>query len=89
MFNLHRETLLTTTLVGHLIAPLDTRVLEDHDIFGDDATVFEGFRWADQNKRASTPSASYTVFGLGRWSCPGRTFAVAGMAFPLPSPVLY
>lgn len=45
---------------------------------GEDPEIFDGRRWIDRKKSAAMTGTGHLAFGLGRWACPGRFFAVAG-----------
>lgn len=49
----------------------------DH-VPGEVPEVFDGRRWLDKGKPASMAGPGHLAFGLGRWACPGRVFAIAG-----------
>lgn len=72
------RTYLTTSQLGTLVCPLSTLTHESREIYGDDATEFNPGRWAD-GPAASTVTPGYVAFGFGRWACPGRVLAIAGM----------
>jgi len=65
-------------LEGHLVIPLATLSHESREIHGDNASVFDGFRWVDTGEASSMVGLGYFPFGLGRWACPGRFLAIAG-----------
>lgn len=44
---------------------------------GENPEVFDGRRWIEKGKPASMVGPGHLAFGLGRWACPGRYFAVA------------
>ncbi|KAH8423907.1 uncharacterized protein LDX57_001659 [Aspergillus melleus] len=39
--------------------------------------TFDGMRWTQNRKLATTTGPGHLSFGLGRWACPGRFLAVA------------
>lgn len=45
---------------------------------GEAPEVFNGRRWIEKGKPASMVGPGHLAFGLGRWACPGRYFAIAG-----------
>ncbi|KZT73374.1 cytochrome P450 [Daedalea quercina L-15889] len=61
---------------GSFVTPMSCMVHENPEIFGDEATDFNGFQWAEQNKDAAMTGAAHIVFGLGRFACPGRVLAI-------------
>lgn len=65
--------------LGSFVIPLATLVNENEHYHGDDAHEFIGDRWIGTGKPAIMLSPTYWPFGFGRWSCPGRALAVAGM----------
>ncbi|KAH8108863.1 cytochrome P450, partial [Phellopilus nigrolimitatus] len=66
---------------GFLVIPMATLSHSSTKYHGADAAEFNGERWVSTGKQAVKLSTSYFPFGLGRWACPGRVLAVAGM-FP-------
>ncbi|PLB53031.1 cytochrome P450 [Aspergillus steynii IBT 23096] len=40
--------------------------------------TFDGMRWVQSRKLATTTGPGHLSFGLGRWACPGRFLAVSG-----------
>ncbi|EPS97861.1 hypothetical protein FOMPIDRAFT_142801 [Fomitopsis schrenkii] len=61
---------------GSFVTPMSCMVHENPETFGDDASEFNGFQWAEQNKDAAMTGAAHLVFGLGRFACPGRVLAI-------------
>lgn len=57
---------------------MSSTVHENPEIFGDEPTKFDGFRWVELNKDAAMTGSAHIVFGLGRFACPGRVLAVNG-----------
>ncbi|KAB8212158.1 cytochrome P450 [Aspergillus parasiticus] len=51
--------------------------LGDYTIPKGDPKRFDGMRWVEKQKAASTKDLRHLSFGLGRWACPGRFLAVA------------
>ena len=66
------------TAIGSFVTPMSCMVHENPQTFGDDASEFNGFQWAEQNKDAAMTGAAHIVFGLGRFACPGRVLAING-----------
>ncbi len=64
---------------GQLVCPLATLSHKNPAYHGEDAEEFVGDRWMGQGKPAVMVSPSYWPFGLGRFACPGRALAVAGI----------
>ncbi|EED79678.1 predicted protein [Postia placenta Mad-698-R] len=61
---------------GSFVTPMSSTVHENPEIFGDEPTKFDGFRWVELNKDAAMTGSAHIVFGLGRFACPGRVLAV-------------
>ncbi|KAH9829481.1 cytochrome P450 [Rhodofomes roseus] len=61
---------------GSFVTPMSCMVHENPETFGDEASDFNGFQWAEQNKDAAMTGATHIVFGLGRFACPGRVLAI-------------
>jgi len=62
---------------GYPVIPLTTLSHTAPDYYGPTSTVYDGFRWTEEDKSASMTGPGYLAFGLGRWACPGRALAVA------------
>lgn len=84
--------LLIITTTGSLVTPVATQSHESHENWGEDACKFIGDRWVGTGKTAISISTAYWPFGLGRFACPGRALAIAGLTQfflpPAPSPNL-
>lgn len=65
-------------MAGHLVIPMASLSHRSTEYYGEDAEVFDGFRWVEKNQPAVMVSPAYFPFGLNRWACPGRVLAVAG-----------
>ncbi|RAQ60846.1 hypothetical protein COH20_010920 [Aspergillus flavus] len=70
--------------VGDYIVPKGSLVLPLVSLFHwspryneGDPKKFDGMRWVEKQKAASTTNPGHLSFGLGRWTCPGRFMAVA------------
>ncbi|KAH9923674.1 cytochrome P450 [Fomitopsis serialis] len=61
---------------GSYVTPMSCMVHENPETFGDEASDFNGFQWAEQSKDAAMTGAAHIVFGLGRFACPGRVLAI-------------
>ncbi|EKM52473.1 uncharacterized protein PHACADRAFT_211727 [Phanerochaete carnosa HHB-10118-sp] len=64
---------------GHLVIPMASLSHRSTEYHGEDAELFDGFRWVEENQPAVMVSPAYFPFGLNRWACPGRVLAVAEM----------
>ncbi|KAE8380451.1 cytochrome P450 [Aspergillus bertholletiae] len=62
---------------GSLILPLVSLSNCSPHYNGDDPKRFDGMRWVDKQKAASTTDPGHLSFGLGKWACPGRFLAIA------------
>lgn len=78
------------TRIGPYIIPkgsscmvLIARAHRHPDNYGDKGAVFDGFKWARQDRPAVQGSPDFLSFGLGRWMCPGRALAVHEMKIVL------
>lgn len=71
--------LLITDTPGSFVIPFATLSHLSKEYHGEDAEDFVGERWVGTGRPAIMLSPSYWPFGLGRWACPGRALAVAGM----------
>lgn len=63
--------------IGSLLHPMVYASNRSPD-FATDPHTFDGMRWAQSRKLATTTGPGHLSFGLGRWACPGRFLAVAG-----------
>ncbi|KAE8369044.1 cytochrome P450 [Aspergillus caelatus] len=63
--------------VGSLILPLVSLSNRSPRYNEGDPKRFDGMRWVEKQKAASTTDPGHLSFGLGRWACPGRFLAVA------------
>ncbi|KAK1143043.1 hypothetical protein N8T08_007107 [Aspergillus melleus] len=50
--------------------------------------TFDGMRWTQNRKLATTTGPGHLSFGLGRWACPGRFLAVAGFCVTIVAAVI-
>ncbi|KAE8420987.1 cytochrome P450 [Aspergillus pseudocaelatus] len=62
---------------GSLILPLVSLSNRSPRYNEGDLKRFDGMRWVEKQKAASTTDPGHLSFGLGRWACPGRFLAVA------------
>ncbi|OGM49497.1 hypothetical protein ABOM_001720 [Aspergillus bombycis] len=62
---------------GSLVLPLVSLSNRSPRYNEGDPKKFDGMRWVDKQKAASTTDPGHLSFGLGRWACPGRFLAVA------------
>lgn len=62
------------------VIPLASLSHENEARYGETAKSFIGDRWVGLGKPAIMVSQDYFPFGLGRWACPGRALAVAGVS---------
>lgn len=64
---------------GHLVIPMASLSHRSREYHGQDAEVFDGFRWVERNLPAVMVGPTYFPFGMNRWACPGRVLAVSEM----------
>ncbi|KAK6837256.1 hypothetical protein RU639_001324 [Aspergillus parasiticus] len=62
---------------GSLVLPLVSLSNRSPRYNEGDPKRFDGMRWVEKQKAASTKDLRHLSFGLGRWACPGRFLAVA------------
>ncbi|KNG87425.1 hypothetical protein ANOM_004275 [Aspergillus nomiae NRRL 13137] len=62
---------------GSLVLPLVSLSNHSPRYNDGDPKKFDGMRWVEKQKAASTTDPGHLSFGLGRWACPGRFLAVA------------
>ena len=67
-----------TALKGYTVHPNAYMAHNAPEQAGEDPEIFDGRRWIDRKKSAAMTGTGHLAFGLGRWACPGRFFAVAG-----------
>ncbi|KAE8160219.1 cytochrome P450 [Aspergillus tamarii] len=69
--------------LGSLILPLVSLSNRSPRYNEGDPKRFDGMRWVEKQKAASTTDPGHLSFGLGRWACPGRFLAVAEIKLAL------
>lgn len=75
---LFRKKTLILFNTGYTVHPNAALAHNNPSEVGENADEFDGRRWLKKGKPAAMTGISHLAFGLGRWACPGRFFAVAG-----------
>ncbi|OAA38539.1 cytochrome P450 [Metarhizium rileyi] len=62
---------------GYTVHPNASLAHNDPARAGEKPEIFYARRWLERGKPAAMTGPGHLAFGLGRWACPGRFFAVA------------